>query len=68
MEVKLPFDLSACYLLFVNSLQHLGSATNRRLRERLSFTQLQQDLSLLKLLLVLLEGFVNVFAVFRIDN
>jgi hypothetical protein len=64
----LCFDLSACYLLLVDSFQHLVSAYNRRFGEGLSFTQLQQDLGLFELLLVLLQGLVYVFAVFRIDN
>ena len=61
---SLRLDLSACDLLLVNSFQNLTSALHRRLGERLSFTQLQQDFSFLKFLLVLFESLVYVFAVF----
>ena len=67
-SLNLSFDLSACYLLLVNSFQHLASSFDGRLGEGLSFTQLQQDLGLFEFLFILLEGLVNVFAVFRIDN
>jgi hypothetical protein len=62
-EVSLGLDLSASDLLLVNSLQNLVSAGNRRFCESLSFTQLQQDLGLLKFLLVFFEGLIYVLAV-----
>ena len=68
ISLSLSFDLSACYLLLVNSFQHLAPPSDGRLDEGLSFTQLQQDLGLFELLLLFLKGLIYVFAVFRIDN
>ena len=54
--------------LAVNRFQHLGAAYNRFLGERLTLPQLGQDVGLLEFLLVLLEGLVDAFAIFGIDD
>ena len=58
------FNFTVGQLLTVNGLQDLGPAPHRRLRKRLALTQLQKDLGLLEFLFVLLEGLVDVFAIF----
>jgi len=64
----LLFYRAVGYLLLVNSLEHLASPPDGRLGVRLTLPQLYEDLGLLEFLLVLLERFVNVFAIFGIDN
>jgi hypothetical protein len=62
------FELLGSNLLLVDSFQHLRPATNRRLGEKLTLPQLYQHLCLLKLLLVLFERLVYVFAIFGINE
>ncbi len=57
-------QLSVCHLLLVNSLQNFCTAPNRWFSKRLAVAELVEDTGLFVLLLVLLERFVNVFAIF----
>lgn len=66
--IKLLFDLSVEDLLLVNGFEDFSPALDGWLYKRLTLTQLQESFSLLKLLFVLFEGLVNVFAVFGIDD
>ena len=67
-EKGLAFDLAAGNLLLVDRFQDLAAALHRTLGVALTFAQLQQSLRLLKLLLVLLQRLVDVFAIFRIND
>ncbi len=67
-DTILLFESAVGYLLLVNSFEHFTPPPNGRLGERLTLPQLDQDLSLLELLLVLLERFVDVFAIFGIND
>lgn len=64
---KLYF-FGALLLLFVNSLEVLGTLDDGRLRELPAGTQLLQGLRLLKFALEALERLVNRFAVFDFCN
>ena len=66
LSLNLFLDGSGSYFLFVNGFQHFGAAFYRRFRKALTLSQLQQGFAFFKLFFVLLQRFVNVFAVFRI--
>ena len=61
--MRLFFYFSACDLLLVDGFQHLATTPYRRLHEALTLTQLQENFGLLEFLLVLLQRFVDVFAI-----
>ncbi len=65
---RLRFDLSAGDLLLIDGFKHLRSAPYGRFNERLPFPELKKNLRFFEFLLVLLEGLVYVFAIFRIDD
>ena len=68
--IKIFLDLyfAARDLLFINRLQHLVTSFHRRFSKSLALSQLEQYLAFLKFLFVLLKGFVDVFAIFGINN
>jgi hypothetical protein len=61
---SLYFEFATGNLLLVDCFQHFAPALDRWLGERLTLPQLNQYLGLLKLLLILFERFVYVFAIF----
>lgn len=63
-RVKLGFDFTGSYLLFVDCFQHFCTMNHGWFREALTFSKLQQCLALLKFLFILFERFVDVFAIF----
>lgn len=67
-DTFLLIQRAVSYLLLVNSFEHFASPPNGRLGKRLTLPQLNEDLSLLEFLLVLLKRFVDVFAIFGIND
>ena len=62
-QIDLIFNLSGCQFLPVHRTQYLGTAPDGRLDECLTLPELKKNLTLLKLLFVLFQRLVNVFAV-----
>ena len=64
----LLLKLSAGKLLLVHRLEHFTSSLDGGFGKRLPAAQLYQYFGLFKLLFVLLQGLVNIFAIFRIND
>lgn len=62
----LAFNLATGKLLFIDCFQHLATTPDGWFGVRLALSQLKQYFRFLKFLLVFLERFIYVFAIFRI--
>ena len=67
VEYKLEFKFTAGQLLLVYCFQYFTPSLNGRFGKRLTAAQLDQYLCFFKFLFVLLQGLVNIFAIFRIN-
>lgn len=68
MRESLDFGLSKSHLLAVSGADDLGTTSNRRLFKRCSGTQFLQNTGFFELLFEALQGFVDGFVFFNVNN